>query len=120
MRWPPKKIAFFRNAVKNIPSTHQLITRNGSRAMKIIESKRTVLVALTLFNLVAGQRSAFAVLSTWSGGGVSGAWSLTANWSGGTLPAATNDVFFPATAGLKANDDNLLTSIRSITFGVSG
>src|SRR5436190_20278918 len=87
--------------------------------MRKIPANAFFFTALTLFTWLAAQNSAFADLRTWTGGGVSGAWSLTANWSGG-LPAATNDVLFPATAGIKATDDNLLNSVRSITFGVGG
>jgi hypothetical protein len=85
-----------------------------------IQSNRTLFAALVLFQLVAAQRSAFGALSTWAGGGVSGAWSLTANWSGGALPAATNDVLFSGVGAQKAMDDNILTNIHSITFSASG
>src|SRR5436190_10358933 len=87
--------------------------------MRKISAKETISAALTLFTLLAAQKPAFGALRTWTGGGVSGAWSLTANWSGGT-PSASDDVFFSATAGIKATDDNILASIRSITFGVGG
>jgi autotransporter-associated beta strand protein len=71
--------------------------------------------------LVSGLSSAQAATRTWSGLSVTtDLWSDTANWSNGTVPGAGDDVVFPTVAPRRTPNNNLLTSLRSITFGDGG
>jgi autotransporter-associated beta strand protein len=59
--------------------------------------------------------------ATWDGGGATSNWSNPGNWVGDVLPAAGDDLVFPAGAARLTNFNNFPnTSFNSLTFSGSG
>ena len=54
---------------------------------------------------------------TWDGGsGTASTWNLTANWDPDALPAENDNLIFLDSAARKSNNNNLLTTVGSVTF----
>ncbi len=63
-----------------------------------------------------------AVNSVWTGGGGNANWNTAANWAGDSVPAAGDNLVFPAGAAQMTNSNNLTagTEFGNIVFGTGG
>jgi hypothetical protein len=98
------------NHTNSIPEKHRrCFTRLMSKA---------ILIALFMASLVGWNREALAITKTFTVN--SGSWATAGNWNPSGIPAAGDDVVFPATVTSVTNVPNN-GSINSITFqGTSG
>jgi fibronectin-binding autotransporter adhesin len=85
----------------------------------LVKGSRNRLLAWLAVAIAAVALPVWAADRTWTGGGSGGNWSDANNW-GGTAPGNGDNLTFPAGASRKANTNNTLTSVGSVTIGEGG